>query len=221
MRCRSPTRVAQLGASLATSSSMDAIVRRGRSRCAKNFARSARPAGRCRAPPVVSRPTEIERQRASRLGQLVQQREDPKPSVAAIAARALVRRPPPVRLHRDRHRGVDQARSRATTWRPSGSRTSCRTTRRSSSSGDITMAELRALAEKAFGAWQPGTPAPRCARRTRRRRRLAWSSSTSPARRRRSCAWPAIGARAIVARLPGDPGHERRARRACSPAAST
>ena len=37
--------------------------------------------------------------------------------------------------------------------------------------GDISMTELRALAEKAFGAWQRGTPAQPAARRARRRRR--------------------------------------------------
>ena len=56
--------------------------------------------------------------------------------------------------------------------------------------GDITMAELRALAEKAFGAWQRGTPD--AARSSARRRRppRALSSSTSRAARRRSCASP-------------------------------
>ena len=38
--------------------------------------------------------------------------------------------------------------------------------------GEISMTELRALAEKAFGAWQGGTPAkPQLERRRRRRPR--------------------------------------------------
>ena len=58
--------------------------------------------------------------------------------------------------------------------------------------GDITMAELRALAEKAFGAWQRGTPtrpqlgAPDDDRGAGGDRRQAGQPADAAARRRRS-----------------------------------
>jgi zinc protease len=146
--------VAQLGASLSTGSSMDATTVSGRS-LAKNF-----PATLNLMADVVLRPSfpaeEIDRQRASRLGQLVQQRDNPAQVAAQVMAAAL---------YGDRHPyGFTEIGTEASVkaitrddmtafWKqnlvPNNAALVV--------SGDISMDELRVFAEKAFAGWQQGT----------------------------------------------------------------
>ena len=79
--------------------------------------------------------------------------------------------------------------------------------------GDISMAELRALAEKSFGAWQRGTPAQPAlgAPTTTPARVVIVDKPGSPQTQVRVAS---IGARALVAGLPAAAGDEHRARRA-------
>ena len=148
--------VAKLGASLNTASSMDATTVSGRS-LAKNFAATVNLMA-----DVVLQPSfpaeEIERQRASRLGQLVQQRDNPGQVAAQVTAAALFG---------DRHPyGFTEIGTEASVkalgrddmvafWKqnfvPGNAALVV--------AGDISMPELQALAEKAFGGWQRGTPA--------------------------------------------------------------
>jgi zinc protease len=148
--------VAQLGATLATSSSMDASLVKVRS-LKKNF-----PAALDLLGDLVLRPSfpkeEIERQRTSRLGEFVQRRENP--TVVANQAMSAA-------LYGPRHPyGYPEI----------GTEASIKATRREDMlafwnqnfvpnnaalvvTGNISAAELRALAEKEFGAWPRGTPA--------------------------------------------------------------
>jgi zinc protease len=148
--------VAQLGATLNTNSSMDASIVAARS-LKKNFAATLDLAADVALHPSFP-PAEIERQRSSRLAQLVQQRENAN----ALSARIIN-----VALYGDRHPyGFTEL----------GTETSVKALMRDAMlafwkqnfvpnnaalvvAGDITMAELRPLAEKVFGAWQRGTPA--------------------------------------------------------------
>ena len=125
-------------------------------------------------------------------------------SAQVMAMQALYGDAASVRLHRDRHRGVGEGDRRAPTCRRSGSRTSCRTTRRSS--------------------WPATSRWPSCAR-WRRRRSARWQRGT-PAR-------PQLGApdhdaaRVVIVDKPGSPqtqlrvaGDRRRALVARLPAAA-
>ncbi len=101
---------------------------------------------------------EIERQRAGRLGQLVQQREN---------ANALAGRIVNAALYGDRHPyGYTELGTEASVkgmtrdammafWKQNFVPNNAALV----VAGDITMAELRPLAEKVFGSWQRGTPA--------------------------------------------------------------
>jgi zinc protease len=147
---------AQLGATVNANSSMDASIVAARS-LKKNFAATLDLAADIALHP--SFPTEeIERQRAGRLAQLVQQREN---------ANALAVRISNLALYGERHpygytelgtessvRGLTRD-AIVNFWKqnfvPNNSALVV--------AGDITMAELRPIAEKAFGAWQRGTPA--------------------------------------------------------------
>jgi len=147
---------AQLGATVNANSSMDASIVAARS-LKKNFAATLDLAADIALHP--SFPTEeIERQRAGRLAQLVQQREN---------ANALAVRISNLALYGERHPygytelGTESSVRGLTRdaienfWKqnfvPNNSALVV--------AGDITMAELRPIAEKAFGAWQRGTPA--------------------------------------------------------------
>jgi zinc protease len=148
--------VAQLGASLTTSSAMDAMWVSGRS-LSKNF----EPTLGLLAD-VVLRPSfpqeEIERQRASRLNQLVQQRDDPGQVVSQVTS---------VALFGDRHPyGFTETGTEASVraigrddmlafWKQNFVPNNAALV----VSGDVTMERLRALAEKTFGSWPRGTPA--------------------------------------------------------------
>jgi zinc protease len=147
---------ARLGANVNASSSMDASFVSARS-LKKNFAATLDLAGDVTLHPAFP-PEEIERQRASRLAQLVQQRENPN----NVSARLVN-----IALYGDNHPyGYTEL----------GTEASVRALTRESMvgfwkqnfvpnnaalvvAGDITMAELRPLAEKVFGTWQRGTPA--------------------------------------------------------------
>ena len=104
-----------------------------------------------------------------------------------------VRAVAPVRLHRARHRGVEQGDDARRHAGVLGAELRARTTPRSIVSGQITAAELRPLVEKAFGDWQQGTPAQPALGAPATTTRDASCSWTSRARRRRSCASPSIG----------------------------
>jgi zinc protease len=148
--------VAQLGASLNTGSTMDSSTVSGRS-LSKNF-----PALLDLMADVSLRPSfpaeEVERQRASRLAQLVQQRENPGQLAAQVTASALygARHPygyteigtePSVKaMSRD-----DMQQFWKQNFVPNNAALVV--------AGEMSMNELRALAEKSFGAWQRGTPA--------------------------------------------------------------
>ncbi len=192
-RCRSPTTVAQLGASLDTSSSMDAIVGRRRRRSRKNF-----PATLDLLADVALRPSfpaeEVERQRAQ------------PPRAARPAARRTRRRSRaprwPLRCTARRTRtatprlgteAVDQGDHARRHVARSGSRTSCRTTPRSSSPGRSPMAELKAAGREGVRRRGRAARPPRrgSARRRRPRARLvhrgqAGRAADAVARRARS-----------------------------------
>ncbi len=146
---------AQLGATLTATSTMDASTISTRS-LRKNFS-----AALDQMADVALNPSfpadELERQRTVRLGQLAQQRANPQALAATIVANVL---------YGDAHpygfaelgtaaslKGMTGDRLRAF-WQqnfvPNNAALIV--------AGDITMAELRPLAEKAFGAWPRGTP---------------------------------------------------------------
>ena len=147
---------AHLGATLTTGSTMDATTVSARS-LSKNFDATLNLMA-----DVALRPSfpaeEIERQRAGRLGQLVQQRDNPGQVAAEVMA---------VALYGPRHPyGYTEI----------GTESSMKAVMRDEMTafwtqhfvpnnaalvvaGDISMSELRALADKAFGTWSRGAPA--------------------------------------------------------------
>jgi zinc protease len=147
--------VAQLGASLGTGSSMDSTTITGRS-LSKNFG-----ALLALMADVTLRPSfpaeELDRQRAQRLGQLVQMRDNPS-QVAGVVT-ALV-------LYGDKHPyGFSEIGTEASVkaitrddlssfWQQNFVANNAALV----VAGDISMKELRAMAEKSFGSWQRGTP---------------------------------------------------------------
>jgi zinc protease len=148
--------VAHLGASLTTNSSMDATTISTRS-LAKNF-----PAALDLVADVTLRPSfpaeEIERQRAARLGQLVQQRDNPAAVAGQVVAAALYGERHPYGYTEIGTEASVKAMTRqdmAAFWKqnfvPNNAALIV--------AGDISMNDLRALAEKTFGAWQRGMPA--------------------------------------------------------------
>ena len=146
--------VAQLGGSISTGSSMDATTVSGRS-LAKNF-----PATLNLMADVVLRPSfpaeEIDRQRASRLGQLVQQRDNPAQVASQVTAAALYGSRHPYGFTEIGTEASVKAISRddmVAFWKQNFVPNNAALV----VSGDISMDELRSLAEKAFGGWQQGT----------------------------------------------------------------
>jgi zinc protease len=147
--------VAQLGASLSTGSSMD-IMRIGVRSLSKNFPATLDLMADVALHPAMP-PEEIDRQRGQRLADLAQQRDDPY-SVATTALRAA--------LYGHNHPygymeiGTEAA-IKATTredlvgfWK----QTFVPNNAALVVAGNITQADLKTLAEKAFGAWPKGTP---------------------------------------------------------------
>jgi zinc protease len=148
--------LAQIGASLGTRSTMDATFIEGGS-LKKNFAATLDLMADVALHPSFPA-EEVERQRAGRLAQLVQQRQ----SAGQVAAKVMA-----AALYGDRHPygftelGTEDAVKAFTRddlvgfWKQNFVPNNAALV----VSGEITMAELRPLAEKAFGAWMPGTPA--------------------------------------------------------------
>jgi zinc protease len=148
--------IAQLGASLNTGSTMDATTVSARS-LTKNFGKTLDVLA-----DVVLHPAfpaeEIERQRASRLAGLVQQRDNPSQVAAQVMASALYGPKHPYGYAEVGTEAAVKAVMRSDMeafWKqnfvPNNSALVV--------AGDISMPELRAAAEKAFGAWPRGTPA--------------------------------------------------------------
>ncbi len=147
---------AQLGATLLTGSTMDASTV-STTALAKNF-----PAALDLLADVTLRPSfpdaEIERQRASRLASLVQQREDPQQIAQRTLMAALYGPAHPygfMEIGTDAsNRGIARAQLVAF-WRqnfvPNNAALIV--------VGDITESEVKGLVQQAFGDWQPGTPA--------------------------------------------------------------
>jgi zinc protease len=146
---------AQLGASLTTASSMDATTVSGRS-LSKNFAATLNLMA-----DITLRPSfpaeEVERQRASRLGQLVQQRDNPAQVAGQVMAAALYGLRHPyghTELGTEASNKAMNREEMAAFWRqnfvPNNTALVV--------AGDMSMGELRGLAEKAFGSWQRGAP---------------------------------------------------------------
>jgi zinc protease len=148
--------LARLGASLTTSSTMDATTVSARS-LSKNLAATLDLVA-----DVALRPAfpamEIDRQRAQRLGQVVQQRDNPAQVAAQVQAAALYGAGHPYGYSELGTEASVRAMTRddmLTFWRqnfvPNNAALIV--------AGDISMADLRTLADKMFGAWQRGTPA--------------------------------------------------------------
>jgi len=146
--------LARLGASLGTGSSMDSMTVSARS-LAKNF-----PAALDLVADVTLRPSfpadEIDRQRAQRLGQLVQQRDNPAALVGTVAMQAAYGTRHPYGFAEIGTEASVKAISRADMqafWKerfvPNNAALVV--------AGDITMPELRVLADKAFGTWERGS----------------------------------------------------------------
>jgi zinc protease len=148
--------VSVLGASLTTNSSMDATTLAARS-LAKNF-----PALLDLMADITLRPAfpteEIERQRAARLGQLVQQRDNPAAVAGNVVNAALYGEKHPYGYSEIGTEASVKAMTREDMlafWKQNFVPNNAALV----VAGDITMDQLRALAEKAFGGWQRGTPA--------------------------------------------------------------
>jgi zinc protease len=147
--------VAHLGASLVAGSSMDATTVSARS-LSKNFSATLNLMADIALHPSFPA-EEIERQRANRLGQLVQQRDNPRQVAAQVTS---------IALYGDRHPyGYTEI----------GTEASMKAVKRDEMTsfwkqnfvpnnaalvvaGEISMSELRTLAENSFGGWRQGAP---------------------------------------------------------------
>jgi zinc protease len=148
--------VAQLGASLGINSSMDATTLSARS-LSKNFGSTLDLLADVTLRPAFP-PEEVERQRASRLAALVQQRDNPGQVAAQVTASVLYGSQHPYGYSEIGTEAALKSISRADMegfWKQNFVPNNAALV----VAGDISMSELRALAEKAFGAWQKGSPA--------------------------------------------------------------
>jgi zinc protease len=147
---------AQIGASLSTRSTMDASFIQAQS-LKKNFPRALELMADITLHPAFPA-EEVERQRASRLAQLVQQRENPAQLAARIMASALYGPRHPYGFTEIGTEASVKAIARADLeafWKQNFVPNNAALV----VAGDISMAEIKALAEKQFGAWAAGTPA--------------------------------------------------------------
>jgi zinc protease len=147
--------VAQIGASLNTNSSMDASFITTRA-LKKNFAAALDIAADVTLHPSFPA-DEIERQRIARLGQLVQQRENAGALAAKILAGALYGEAHPYGYTELGTEASVKGMSRdamASFWKQNFVPNNAALV----VAGDITMSELRTLAEKSFGSWERGAP---------------------------------------------------------------
>jgi len=149
--------LAQLGASLTTSSSMDASFVAGAS-LKKNF-----PQTLDLLADVALHPTfpaeEVERQRASRGAQLLQIKEDPSSLVSVIMAAALFGEHHPYGFPNIGTEASIKTMSRddmSAFWKSAFVPNNAALV----VAGDISMAELKPMLEKTFGAWQKGSVPP-------------------------------------------------------------
>ncbi len=148
--------VAQLGGSLTTGSSMDA------SQISATSLKRTFPAMLTLLTDVVRHPKfpqdEIERQRASRLASLVQQRENPNAVATTTMSAALYGTAHPYGFT---ELGTDASNKAMTAddFRQFWTQNFVPNNSALIVSGQTTVAELRPLVEKAFGDWQKGTPA--------------------------------------------------------------
>jgi len=145
--------VAQLGGSLTTASTMDGTTVSGRS-LAKNFAATLGLMADVALNPSFPA-EEIERQRAGRLGQLVQQRDNPAQVAGQVMAAALYGTKHPYGYTEIGTEAAVKAVTRdemTAFWRQNFVPNNAALV----VAGDISMTELRARAEKAFGSWQRG-----------------------------------------------------------------
>ena len=147
--------VAQLGASLTTSSSMDASI------VATMALKPHFAAALDLLADVVRRPSfpsaEIDRQRAARLGQLVQQRESANALATQVVASVLYGDGHPYGYTELGTEASVRAMTRdrmVAFWKQNFVPNNAALV----VAGDISMSELRGLSEKALGEWQPGTP---------------------------------------------------------------
>jgi zinc protease len=148
--------VAQLGASLGISSSMDATTLAVRS-LSKNFASTVDLLADVTLHPSFPA-QEIERQRASRLAALVQQRDNPNQVAAQVTVSALYGPKHPYGYSEIGTEAALKSVSRADMegfWKQNFVPNNAALV----VAGDISMNELKALAEHAFGGWQKGSPA--------------------------------------------------------------
>jgi len=149
--------VAQLGGSLTTGSTMDSMYVTGAS-----LSRTFQPMLDLVAD-VVRHPKfpadEIERQRASRLASLVQQREDPNQAASVVTAAALFGPSHPYGFSEIGTETSNKAMMQDDLqkfW----SQNFVANNAALIVSGNITVDDLKPLVEKTFGDWQKGTPAP-------------------------------------------------------------
>jgi zinc protease len=148
--------VAQLGASLGIGSSMDATTLSVRS-LSKNFSSAVDLLADVTLHPSFPA-EEIDRQRASRLATLVQQRDNPNQVAAQVTASALYGPKHPYGYIEIGTEAALKSLSRADMegfWKQNFVPNNAALV----VAGDISMTELKVLAEKAFGGWQKGTPA--------------------------------------------------------------
>ena len=148
--------LARLGGSLTTASTMDSSTVTVRSLS------STFPAMLDLMGDVILRPSfpaaEIERQRANRLAQLVQQRDNPTAVAAQVTAAAIYGPQHPYGYSEIGTEASVKAISRDDMmgfWKQNFVPNNAALV----VAGQITMKELRALAEKTFASWQRGTPA--------------------------------------------------------------
>ena len=147
--------VARLGAALTIGSSTDATVVTGRS-LSTNFAATLDLMA-----DVTLRPSfpadEVERQRASRLAQLVQQRDSPAQVAGQVMAAALYGPRHPyghTELGSEASNTAITRNEMAAFWTQNFVPNNAALV----VAGDVSMGELRALADRAFGSWQRGAP---------------------------------------------------------------
>jgi zinc protease len=148
--------LARLGGSLTTNSSMDSTTVSVRSLS------STFPALLDVTADVVLRPSfpadEIERQRANRVAQLIQQRDNPTAVAATVTASVLYGPQHPYGFSEIGTEAAVKAMSRddmLAFWKQNYVPNNAALV----VAGEITMKELRAIAEKAFGPWQRGAAA--------------------------------------------------------------
>ena len=147
--------LAQVGATVSTRSTMDASFVQGRS-LKNNFGRTIEIMA-----DIVMHPAfpaaEIDRERANRMAQLVQQQENPAQLAARVMASALYGERHPYGFTEIGTEASVKTLSRADMegfWKQHFVSNNAALV----VAGDISMAELKPLAEKAFGAWTMGTP---------------------------------------------------------------